>query len=1317
MKRFLVYCLAFILSASYVNAAEIPVKNVLILVEGNFDMKSLATAHGRQLAQLMGHFKTKAVVDGVNAYKAHDIDKYDYIFYIGLTPANQVPSAFEHDIFNTTKPVVWINSGLLDFEKKFDIEKRYGFTISKIEDGINFNTVKAGKADFSKGDPAINIVQVKNKRQVEIWATALSSKPRKETPYMLKSGNLVYVADIPFLGATETDRYLFFSDKLHDILGENHAENHQAIVRIEDVTPLNDPNKLREVADILFARGIPFLVGVVPIYVNPSEDHRVTLTDRPDVVDALKYMVRNGGNIVMHGVTHQYKGVSTDDCEFWDGSAAKPIPDENVEDITKKLDQGIDEFFKNGLYPIAWETPHYQASVMSLGVFSKFFSTAVEQRMVINNFDYGQYFPYVINNDIYGQKIYPENLGYVPLFPNVDSSRVYVKRIVKYSATMKQVRDGITSFFFHPFVNLDLLKEAVDGIKAQGFNYIDISKGTNWVKANDKIILTGTQSYTLKINNAYLHEVYFDADGNITKKTYSPDRVNGQVTKTITLNPGEMYIAEGLEFHIKELSLKDKVVQKFKTTYNDIFGDKNWHEAKVGICWNQYARGAAYYDQSSMVAIFKSININVDTIFLGQDLHFGDYNLLVVPYAFVDSLTYFDYSKIVRYVKKGGSLMTDRKNKLITKFGFKFLPNEMKIHVIRDNNYPQELISWKYQQLANKFEYDENDEVFCEDATSGLPVVIGRNYGTGKIIYYNTAFDPNTPLGYSNYPYAMEYVKRYLKLSPIVKRENLEFYFDPSNRKNTSVENIVKIWVKSGIRIVHIGGWIQYQKYTFDYSRLIKLAHANGILVYVWFEPPYVSEKFWKAHPEWREKNYKNQDINGNPQLTSSWRFPVALTDEKCMRAVIAEYTKLLKDYDWDGVNIAELHFEAGENGFKQPELFAPMHSTARSEFSRKYGFDLKQIFDSSSVNYWKKNPKAKEDVVNYRVDKVTEFHERIIKAITDFAKTNKKDLGIMVTIMDNYLSPEIKENLGSSADRIITLQKKYGFMLQAEDPANKWSTEPTRYAELGKLYTRKLGDPSKVMVDLNIYQLRHREDVTPFPTTIQTGIESYHLMNSAAVGASRFTVYAEGTCNPQDFAFFTYASSSPVKYEYTDNGIDVKSPYSFVLQLPGDIRIINVDDQTMVGYRENSFLIPAGEHSISFHSQNFPGFSTVEIQPQLLSFSGNLLDIKYDMRQVSFGYESNERSVVSLNRTPTSVVVDGQNYRFEELKGNDCFSVLLPAGKHSVEIETGDKFTYGMNVTSLWSITAIAIYGTIAVVLLVLMYLGLKLLRRRLES
>jgi len=1308
MKRIIIYPLIFILSINFSFAENYPLKKVLVLVEGDYNMKSYATGQGRQLVQLLGHFNTDVTIEGVIKYKTHDIDKYDYLFYVGFSGSYTMPSEFCADLINTSKPVIWINSGFIDFCKKQDVEKRYGFTVSEYENNSIYGFVKANDVIYIKGTSDINLIQIQNRKAVEIWATTFSVKPKKEIPYMVKSGNLIYVADIPFTGATESDRYLYFADKLHDILGEQHAVNHQAIIRIEDVTPLNDPDKLREVADILSERGIPFMVGVVPIYVDPGEDIRVKLTERPEVVDALKYMVQNGGSIVMHGVTHQYRGISTNDYEFWDGVTNKPINDERPEDISKKIESGLDELIKNGIYPVAWETPHYTASNMTYEVVSKFFSTAVEQRMTIENFDYGQYFPYIINHDLYGQKIFPENLGYVPLNSNYDSSVVYVNKIIKGSEMIHHVRDGIASCFFHPFLNLNLLKLLADSLKNDGFSFLDLRDYDNWVKSHDKIILTGSQTYSLNIDNSYLLEIYYDKVGNITKKIFSPERVNGAITKTISLQPGEFYMAEGIDYHIKEPTFKDKALHKFQDTYSDIMGGNEWHEARVSVCWNQFARGASFYDQASLVSIFNSLNINVDTIFAGQNLDLNSTNLLVVPYSYINYLTYFDYDKIVRFVKEGGNLITDRRNKLIEKFDIKFFNVESRLQLIRDNYFPQEFVSWKYSQLVNKFDYNDDDEIFCEDANTGLAAAIGRKYGDGKIIYFNTMFDPNTPHGYSNYPFAMEYVRKYFQLQPVFKRENLEVYFEPGLRQNTSVENLMKIWVKQGIRIIHIPGWHQYAKYNYDYQRIIKLAHANGMLVYAWLEPPYISQKFWEKHPEWREKNFKNDDV------ISIWRYPVALTEPKCMEAVISEYLDFLKQYDWDGVNIAELHFEAGK-GFEDPKLFTPMHPSACKEFKKKYGFDLKDIFNQGSEYYWKTNIKAKEDVIKYRVDKITEFHDQILGEVTKFAKS-KSGFNVMVTFLDTYFSPENIMYYGVNSDKIIELQKKYGFILQPEDPISKWSTEPSRYVEFGRTYARKMSDSTKLSIDLNILSFRKKDEVTPFPTLVQTGIESYELINFSSIGAPRYTIYSEATCNPQDLSYFPYAASSDVKYHYTDEGYTVNSPYSFVIQLPPDIKIITVDGQSMMGFRDNRFFITAGSHTINIEQSNLPGFSAVELQPHLLSFTGNIQELTFDMRRLKFSYECNERALVSLNSIPAIILVDNQKYNFEVLKGNDCFSVFLPVGKHTVQISTGDKFTYGISLTSLLSISAIAVYGALAALSLILMYLILKIVRRVME-
>jgi len=354
--------------------------------------------------------------------------------------------------------------------------------------------------------------------------------------------------------------------------------------------------------------------------------------------------------------------------------------------------------------------------------------------------------------------------------------------------------------------------------------------------------------------------------------------------------------------------------------------------------------------------------------------------------------------------------------------------------------------------------------------------------------------------------------------------------------------------------------------------------------------------------------------------------------------------------------------------------------------------------------------------LVKYRVSKINELHNVFLKIITDYAKT-KEGFKVIVTFMDSHFSPEMKEYYGINSDDICDLQKKYDIILQPEDPQNKWSTDPSRYVSLGRFYAGRMKDSSKLLIDLNILPFRKKDDITPFPTLVQTGIESYQLINYSLHAASNVTIYSEATCNPQDISFFPYASSENVKYSFTDNGYKVKSAYSFELQLPQSIKMIEVDGQLIVGYRDNIFMIPAGEHLINCHVSNLPGFSTALLQPQILSFSGNLLSTDFDMRKIAIAYTSSARALLSINNKPTKITVDDKDYPFKVLSGNDCFSVFLPCGNHKVEITTGDKFSYGLNITSLWSISAIAIYGTLAVLSLIIMFLFLKVVRRKLEN
>jgi uncharacterized protein YdaL len=1282
-------------------------KKVLVVAEGNSDLNNPSYAVGRQILTLFGHFSVQSTLIAVHDYTPEMLEQFDVIFYTGFNPKNNVPKVFLTDVFKTSKQIVWLSTGFIEFCNTFPVEKHFGFSVARYDSSTEYSTVISGSKIFGRGEMTTGIIRVADKQKVKIIATIRAKKNNSELPYIVQSGNLMYFADSPLSYTDVSDRYLLFADMLHDILGEQHEERHTAIVRIEDVDAYENPDELRDIADFLSSREIPFLVGVVPFYVDPSTGTRSSLSERPDLVDALKYMVRNGGTIVMHGTTHQYKGTTTVDFEYWDESTNKPIKEQTEADIERRFELGIQEFMRNGLYPLVWETPHYTASRIAYKVAARHFSTACEQRLANEDADFSQYFPYIINKDLYGQTIYPENLGYVPQDVRPEIGENAVKVILGGAKTLLNVRDGVAGFFFHPFLKIQLLEEIVKGMQNMGYTFLDLKDYSHWVKANEKIILCGSQQYSFKVNDQYLVESYFDHAGELKEKTISPERMNGVISKSITLNEGETYKAELTDVRVKEISLLEQT-QRFASQLwtKTLAPEVNWEYPRVVVLWNHFLRGAQFNNQASYVAALQSVNIPVDTIFVNEPLELSRYNLVIVPSGFVDSLKQTDYDILTSFVSKGGNIITDSKSELAKEFGIQHLNSMLRVSRVRDTYYSEQALAWRDPQLVPKFEAEGIDEIFCSDEVTELPMVIGRKFGNGKILFFNSFFDPLSSYGYSLYPYFIQYIQKYFNIRPFIKREALELYFDPGLRHAYSIEQLVAQWVKQGVHIIHASGWHQYPKYTYDYERLIRLAHANGILVYAWLEPPQVSQKFWTDHPEWREKNIRGDDVR------PSWRYPVAMTDPRCVDSMISHYTDLLKRYDWDGVNIAELYFEAGQ-GFKDPNLFTPMHVSAKNEFRRQYGFELQSVFSDTSKNYWKVNPSARSAVTEYRIHILDGIYEKILSSIKNTAE-QRPGFQIIVTAMDSYGSPELRENIAVDMNHIIALQKKYNFYLQVEDPENKWSTSPSRYQTIAKRYRSEISHPDHLKLDLNILEFRKPNIVTAFPTLTPTGIESYHLIRSASLGTLSSTIYSEATVPPEDLSLYSNALTTDVTYQYFGNEILVSSPRSFTLSVPKNITEVSIDGSPRVPVRKGNILIAAGEHRLGLQSSGTRDFSTSQLELQLMSINANLLSITLSMRNLDFEYETPLRAMASLNAKPTKVIVDGEEIQTPILSGNDCYTISLPSGRHSVRIYSGDEFAYSVSLTSFWSTYAIAFFGFGAVALLLLMYVGLKFVKRR---
>ena len=409
-----------------------------------------------QIANLLGHFPVESEMAPVEDYVAGNVQDYSVLFYVGGVYDNSLPAAFLSDVMTTDRTVCWLGYNLWkiawDEQGFWDqaFTDRYGFQFAGVDD-TGFPEVQYKGQSLLKdlSDPDIGATVILDPDRAEVDAIAYrpptETDPEASWPYVVHSGNLWYFADTPFSYASEESRYLVFCDLIHDIVGIDHAPNHRALIRIEDIDPTVVPADLDAISDYLFSRDVPFLFSIIPVYrdslgvFNDGVSQEAWLSDEPAVVSALLRMETSGGQPILHGYTHQYdttanpyNGRSGDDCEFflasWDEMLGEsfllgPVPEDSVGWVNDRIDRALAEVGAVGITPIGWETPHYVASALDYREFGKRFSLTSGRVLYTGSLgtDFvGQFFPYVIERDIYGQKIMPENLGNVSLVPFYD---------------------------------------------------------------------------------------------------------------------------------------------------------------------------------------------------------------------------------------------------------------------------------------------------------------------------------------------------------------------------------------------------------------------------------------------------------------------------------------------------------------------------------------------------------------------------------------------------------------------------------------------------------------------------------------------------------------------------------------------------------------------------------------------------------------------------------------------------------------------------------------------------------------------------------
>lgn len=463
----------------------------------------LGKSYGMQAANLVSR-GSSYVIKPVDDYRDDEANAYTGMVYVGSS-GRQVPPGFLADIASgSTPPVLWIGFGINRlFTAHPDLSARWGWrpdgrTSEPLSAVIYKDQQLRRDSRAGAGTPRI---AVSPDSRAEVLATALGPGDTR-APYAVRAANVTYVADIPFDYVGVSDRYLAVADLIREIALPEVPDRRRALVRLEDVGPTANPEQLREIADYLHSAGVPFTVAVYPHYLDPTGQENggtptsLWLTDAPDVVDALQYIIDHGGTVLMHGVSHQYSdvpnpynGVSASDFEFYRAHVDEenyvrmdgPVAEDSPEWATNRINRGRGEFDRVGLpAPSMFEFPHYAGSAVDYLVVNTLFGVRYDQGTYFPDSHaappdpdtvFQQYFPYPVR-DTYGSVVVPENLGNIaPEAYNNNPPRL-PEDLIDAARSMQVVRDGVASFFYHPFLGVDRLRQTVEGISALGYRFV-----------------------------------------------------------------------------------------------------------------------------------------------------------------------------------------------------------------------------------------------------------------------------------------------------------------------------------------------------------------------------------------------------------------------------------------------------------------------------------------------------------------------------------------------------------------------------------------------------------------------------------------------------------------------------------------------------------------------------------------------------------------------------------------------------------------------------------------------------------------------------
>ncbi|ENK1243291.1 DUF2334 domain-containing protein [Clostridium sporogenes] len=512
----LMVCFLLIISANCkVKGIDNIQKGKVLIVHDNFNSFSYDNNIIYSVKELLGAFNTEVKVMNLDNYKEKEIYNYDYVFVIGIDEEINKKSFFIEDLRNYNKKICWIGKGIDIFLQnnpkynmryigtKWDITETY-YSNKK---NMNISNMEEFYLDSNKGFTVLKPYS----KDTKIYAYLSNGKDY--FPYIINEKNLWHVSQID----NSSVIFYIFSDVLNDIFKVDKFREEKVFIRIEDVNPLMDINKLKSIADFLYSEDIPFMISLVPAVIDTKTGYTTGISDKKEFIETIKYMQKKGGAVILYGYTNQNskKEVIKEGYKFENEKESTPLNFDMEKYVYDKVGKNLDECVKNQIYPLAFGAPHYDMDIREYKEFKKYFSTYVEQYQNNDKRFISKAYPYILKDTETFNILIPENLGNM-----AKNNSLWLREIQENFRKISIVRGYTAGVFFNPYMDINYLKNLVDYFKSQNVNFLDLKEEENWVKWNDIKVSSKNGTFNVK----YKEKKEFNKKGFKEKQLI--DRIN-----------------------------------------------------------------------------------------------------------------------------------------------------------------------------------------------------------------------------------------------------------------------------------------------------------------------------------------------------------------------------------------------------------------------------------------------------------------------------------------------------------------------------------------------------------------------------------------------------------------------------------------------------------------------------------------------------------------------------------------------------------------------------------------------------------------------